>query len=100
MISQFDVVSDNAENYYIVISNNLVNGNSSKIWSMPIKKTPKEYVTDITLFTKRSKMVGVIDTTLIKTLDLNVVELIVVDHAQPRVHNLIIEAIEAHTEIL
>lgn len=100
MISQFDILSDKDDNLYIVVSNNLVNSNSNILWAMVVKQANWRYETDITLYVKDENVKGIIDTTLITYLNIESVTYSIIDHAQPRVYKPIIEAIEAHTEVL
>lgn len=100
MIKQFDIISVNHDDYFIVVSNNLVNQNSDTIWVMPIKNNEQKYVTDILLATKKNLIKGIIDTTQISHLIIEQSNYKVLDHAQPRICKAIVDAIEAHIEIL
>jgi len=100
MISQFDILSDKDGNLYIVVSNNLVNSNSNILWAMVVKQEKWKFETDIILPSKNKGVKGIIDTTLITYLDIESETYSMIDQAQPRVYKPIIEAIEAHTEVL
>lgn len=100
MVKQFDIISVNNDDYFIVVSNNLVNQNSDTVWVMPINNNEPKYVTDILLATKKKLIKGIIDTTQISHLIIEQSNYKVLDHAQPRICKAIVDAIEAHIEIL
>ncbi|MGJ7589108.1 type II toxin-antitoxin system PemK/MazF family toxin [Staphylococcus shinii] len=100
MIKQFDIISVNHDDYFIVVSNNIVNQNSNTIWVMPINNEEQKYITDILLVTKENIIKGIIDTTQISHLIIEQSNYKVIDHAQPRIYKDIVDSIEAHIEIL
>jgi|SRR5699024_6666229 len=100
MVKQFDIISVNNDDYFIVVSNNLVNQNSDTVWVMPISNNEQQYVTDILLATKKNLIKGIIDTTQISHLIIKQSNYKVLDYAQPRICKAIVDSIEAHIEIL
>lgn len=110
MVKQFDIIvvgldptrgREKGKNRpCLIVSNNLVNANSSVVWALPITSRESKYVTDIPLKTKYNKVGGIVDTVQIRALDIHFRGYKVVDQLQKNVHPLIIESIEAHTEII
>ncbi|GAB4074604.1 type II toxin-antitoxin system PemK/MazF family toxin [Barrientosiimonas marina] len=110
MVNQFDIVIVNLDptkgrekgknRPCVIISNNLVNANSSFVWALPITSRESKYVTDIPLKTKYHHVQGIIDSVQIRALDINARGYKVVDQLQPGIQSLIMESIEAHTEII
>lgn len=110
MVNQFDIIivdldptkgREKGKNRpCVIISNNLVNTNSSFVWALPITSRESRYVTDIPLKTKYHNIQGIIDSVQIRALDINARGYKVVDQLQPSIQSLIMESIEAHTEII
>lgn len=110
MVKQFDIVIVNFDptkgrekgknRPCVIVSNNLVNANSPFVWALPITSRKPKYVTDIPLKTKHNKVAGIIDSVQIRALDIDSRGHKVVDQLQTDIQPLIIEAIEAHIEII
>lgn len=110
MVNQFDIVivdldptrgMEKGKNRpCVIVSNNLVNANSSFVWALPITSREAKYVTDIPLKTKFNKVSGIIDSIQIRALDIRSRGYKVVDQLQAGIQSLVIESIEAHTEII
>jgi len=110
MVNQFDIVIVNLDptkgaekgknRPCVIVSNNLVNANSSFVWALPITSREPRYATDIPLKTKQQNVKGVIDSVQIRSLDMKSRGYKVVDHLQDNLHPFILEAIEAHIEII
>lgn len=110
MVKQFDVIIVNLDptrgrekgknRPCVIISNNLVNANSAFVWVLPITSREVKYITDIPLKTKRQKITGIIDSVQIRALDIESRGYKVVDQLQKGVQSLVMESIEAHTEII
>jgi len=110
MVNQFDVVIVNLDptkgaekgknRPCVIVSNNLVNTNSSFVWALPITSRKPRYATDIPLKTKQQNVKGVIDSVQIRSLDLKSRGYKVVDQLQDNLHPFILEAIEAHIEMI
>ncbi|HLR66976.1 MAG TPA: type II toxin-antitoxin system PemK/MazF family toxin [Virgibacillus sp.] len=108
MVNQFDIVNldpikgaEKGENRHcVIVSNNLVNANSSFVWALPITSREPKYATDIPLKTKQQNVKGVIDSVQIKSLDIKSRGYKVVDQLQDNLHPFLLEAIEAHIKII
>lgn len=110
MVKQFDIVivdlnptrgREKGKNRpCVIISNDLVNANSSFVWALPITSRGSKYITDIPLKTKHQNVTGIIDSVQIRALDIESRGYKVVDHLQNSVQSLIMQSIEAHTEII
>lgn len=110
MVNQFDIIIVNLDptkgrekgknRPCLIVSNNLVNANSSFVWALPITSRDPKYVTDIPLKTKHNKVKGIVDSVQIRALDIDSRGYKVVDQLQNNVQPLIIESIEAHTEVI
>jgi len=110
MVKQFDIVivnldptkgSEKGKNRpCVIVSNNLVNANSSFVWALPITSREPRYTTDIPLKTKQQNVKGVIDSVQIRSLDIKSRGYKVVDQLQDNLYPLILEAIEAHIEMI
>lgn len=110
MVNQFDIIivdldptkgREKGKNRpCVIISNDLVNANSSFVWALPITSRESRYVTDIPLKTKQQKVTGIIDSVQIRALDIDARGYKVVDQLQKSLQPLIMESIEAHTEII
>lgn len=110
MVNQFDIIIVNLDptkgrekdknRTCVIVSNNLVNANNSFVWALPITSRKPKYVTDIPLKTKHNKVKGIIDSVQIRALDIDSRGYKVVDQLQMSMQPLIIESIEAHTEII
>jgi len=109
MVKQFDIISvdldptkgsEKGKNRpCVIISNDLVNQNSSLVWALPITSRKTKYVTDIPLNTKQQKVSGLIDSVQIRALDIQSRGYKVVDHLQENIKPSILESVEAHIEI-
>ncbi|SUM53558.1 Uncharacterised protein [Staphylococcus epidermidis] len=108
-IMQFDVIEvtkvdskrESIFKKYVVVSNNLVNNASSHIWVQPIEQRRSLYVTDIPLLTKRKVYDEyMIDSGKIECVNSNQYFISVVDKVQPRVQKMMMESIQAHTDIV
>src|SRR5699024_2228131 len=109
MVKQFDIVivdldftqgDEKGENRpCVIISNNLVNKNSSLIWALPITSRKPKYVTDIPLKTKQQNVGGLIDRVQIRTLDIEARGYKVVDHLLENIQSSILESVEANIDI-
>lgn len=110
MVNQFDIIivdldptkgmEKGINRPCVIVSNNLVNANSSFVWALPITSRESRYVTDIPLKTKYNKVSGIIDSVQIRALDIGSRKYKVVDQLQENIRPLVIESIEAHTEIV
>lgn len=110
MVKQFDIIivdldptkgREKGKNRpCVIISNNLVNANSAFVWALPITSRESKYITDIPLKTKQKNVTGIIDSVQIRALDIESRGYKVVDHLQNSVKSLIMQSIEAHTEII
>jgi|SRR5699024_9438596 len=109
MVKQFDIIIVNLDSTKgrekgknrpcIIVSNNLVNANSSFIWAFPITSREQKYITDIPLKTKHHKVHGIIDSVQIRALDIDSRGYKIVDQLQKNMQPLVIEAIQAHIEV-
>src|SRR5699024_1532677 len=109
MVKQFDIVivdlnstqeDEKGKNRpCVIISNNLVNKNSSLIWALPITSRKPKYVTDISLKTKQQRVGGLIDCVQIRAIDIEARGYKVVDHLQENIQSSILESVEAHIDI-
>lgn len=109
MVKQFDIISVDLDSTKgsekgknrpcVIISNNLVNQNSSLVWALPITTRKPKYATDIPLKTKQQKVSGLIDSVQIRALDIQSRGYKVVDHLQENIKPSILESVEAHIEI-
>lgn len=110
MVKQFDIIIVNLDPIKgrekgknrpcVIISNNVVNANSAFVWALPITSREAKYITDIPLKTKHQQVAGIIDSVQIRALDIESRGYKVVDQLQKSVQSLVMESIEAHTEII
>ena len=108
MVNQFDILtqiqntnkSKEQNGMYVVVSNNVVNNNSPYIWAFPVTQREHIYVTDIPLITKTNDLKGVIDSGKIVHIDIDKEPLETLSKVQPRIQKMLIESIQAHTEIV
>lgn len=110
MVKQFDIITvdldptrgKEKQKYRpcVVVSNNLVNNNTSFSWIFPITSRNKVRPTDIILKTKNNKVKGIIDTVQIRCIDISVRNCKVVDVLDDELKSDLLVTIAAHTEII
>src|SRR5699024_6914566 len=110
MVKQFDIVTIDLDptrgkekNKYrpcLIISNNLVNHGSAFSWVLPITNRPKRTPSDIEIKTKSNKRHGIMDTLLIRAVDLSVRNSRVIEELSELLRNQVLQTIFAHTEIV
>src|SRR5699024_12538276 len=103
MVNQFDIVIVNLDptkgaekgknRPCVIVSNNLVNANSSFVWALPITSREPRYATDIPLKTKQQNVKGVIDSVQIRSLYMKSRGYKVLDHHPDNLDHIIIEGI-------
>ncbi|MGX7091707.1 type II toxin-antitoxin system PemK/MazF family toxin [Hutsoniella sourekii] len=111
MVKQFDIAwinlnpikgKEKAGNYrpVVIVSNEYINGSTGLTWIMPITSRKAKYPSDIPIKTTHGKITGCIDTVQIRCIDFKARQAKVVDHLDPSLHQMIIDSIEVHTEII